>query len=374
MKAKKYTRRILIILSMLLVVCIVLTVSQEYLFVLDDHNAWRIKGFYLEEQDSLDVVFMGQSDVYSGIIPGKLFEKYGITSYDYATASQVNLWKSQIKEIMAHQTPKYIIIEINGVVYGDDTEMDDSLGLRTYFDGMPMSINKVETLFNQNLNEEPISYYFPIFKYHGEIKNAKNTLRESLYYKKQGFAALRGVNTQTQIDNNTVILDVDYSKQLPLTSRRESFLIDFLEYCKSNGINNVIFTRFPHKIMREEMVERAYRGNQAEKIIENYGFDFINLERDYEKAGISFETDFYNDDHLNIYGAQKLTDYWGKLLSENYSVTPRDLSKQQELEWNYTVDYTNKFLQKAEERINKGIRGAFYENASLKEVLYNKAS
>ena len=118
----------------------------------------------------------------------------------------------------------------------------------------------------------------------------------------------------------------------------------------------------------------AYRGNQAEKIIENYGFDFINLERDYEKAGISFETDFYNDDHLNIYGAQKLTDYWGKLLSENYSVTPRDLSKQQELEWNYTVDYTNKFLQKAEERINKGIRGAFYENASLKEVLYNKAS
>ena len=86
-------------------------------------------------------------------------------------------------------------------------------------------------------------------------------------------------------------------------------------------------------------------------------------------------TSFIYDTKASIdTGAQKLTDYWGKLLSENYSVTPRDLSKQQELEWNYTVDYTNKFLQKAEERINKGIRGAFYENASLKEVLYNKAS
>ncbi len=368
---KKYIRRTVIIISMLLVICITLGLCQTYLFVLDDHGAWRIRGFYLEDKDSLDVVFMGQSDIYSGICPGKLYEEYGLTSYDYAAASQVNLWKSQLIEILKNQSPQYIIIEINGVVYGDDEELDDGLEQRSYLDGMPMSINKIETLQSLNLTEEPLSYYFPLIKYHGELHNSRRVLRETLYYQKQGFAALHGFNTQTQINDNINTLKVDYSKQLPLTTRREKLLIDFLEYCKENKIDNIIFTRFPHKIMREEMVERAYRGNQAEEIIKEYGFDFIHLERDYQDAQIDPDTDYYNDDHLNIYGAQKLTHYWGELLTTKYGVTPHELSKTQQKEWEYTVDYTNRFLAKSEQRIKNGTKGAYYETYELKAKLYN---
>lgn len=366
---KKYIRRTVIIISMLLVICIALGLCQTYLFVLDDHGAWRIRGFYLEDKDSLDVVFMGQSDIYSGICPGKLYEEYGLTSYDYAAASQVNLWKSQLIEILKHQSPQYIIIEINGVVYGDDEELDDSLGQRSYLDGLPMSINKIDTLQSLNLTEEPLSYYFPIIKYHGELQNSRRVLRERLYFEKQGFAALRGFNTKTQIDENKDILETDYLKQLPLTTRREKLLVDFLEYCKENKISNIIFTRFPHKIMREEMVDRAYRGNRAEAIIKGYGFDFIHLERDYYDAQIDPNTDFYNDDHLNIYGAQKLTHYWGDLLTTKYGVKKHKLSEKQQREWDYTVDYTNRFLGKAEQRIKDGTKGAFYETATLKTKL-----
>ena len=368
---KKYIRRTVIIISMLLVICITLGLCQTYLFVLDDHGAWRIRGFYLEDKDSLDVVFMGQSDIYSGICPGKLYEEYGLTSYDYAAASQVNLWKSQLIEILKNQSPQYIIIEINGVVYGDDEELDDGLEQRSYLDGMPMSINKIETLQSLNLTEEPLSYYFPLIKYHGELHNSRRVLRETLYYQKQGFAALHGFNTQTQINDNINTLKVDYSKQLPLTTRREKLLIDFLEYCKENKIDNIIFTRFPHKIMREEMVERAYRGNQAEEIIKEYGFDFIHLERDYQDAQIDPDTDYYNDDHLNIYGAQNLTHFWGELLTTKYGVTPHELSKTQQKEWEYTVDYTNRFLAKSEQRIKNGTKGAYYETYELKAKLYN---
>lgn len=195
-------------------------------------------------------------------------------------------------------------------------------------------------------------------------------LRENLYYQKQGFAALKGFNTKTQIDKRTDLLDVDYAKRLPLSPKTEEALKDFLGYCQANNLR-VIFTRFPHKIMREEMVERAYRGNQAEEIIKEYGFDFIHLERDYQDAQIDPDTDYYNDDHLNIYGAQKLTHYWGELLTTKYGVTPHELSKTQQKEWDYTVDYTNRFLDIAEQRINNGTNGSFYETAAMKDILYD---
>lgn len=157
---KKYIRRTVIIISMLLVICITLGLCQNYLFVLDDHNAWRIRGFYLEDKDSLDVVFLGVSDIYSGIIPSRLYSEYGITSYDFASAdSSVSLWKSQVKEILKRQNPQYIVVEINGVVEGDDDVLNDNSGLRRYTDGMPLSWNKIETILNYNPREEIVSFF-----------------------------------------------------------------------------------------------------------------------------------------------------------------------------------------------------------------------
>ena len=81
--------------------------------------------------------------------------------------------------------------------------------------------------------------------------------------------------------------------------------------------------------------------------------------------------DYYNDDHLNIYGAKKLTHYWGELLTTNYDVSSHKLNETQKKEWDYTVDYTNRFFAKAEQRIKDGTKGAFYETASLKAKLFD---
>lgn len=44
--------------------------------------------FYNCEQDTVDVIFVGGSMSYSGFSPMELYEKYGISSYNFGTSNQ----------------------------------------------------------------------------------------------------------------------------------------------------------------------------------------------------------------------------------------------------------------------------------------------
>lgn len=374
---KKHIRRTMIIISMLLIICVALGLCQNYLFVLDDHNVWRIKGFYLEDKDSLDVVCMGSSDVFTGYIPGKAYENYGYTSFDFASNSaSVVLWKSQLKEILKHQNPQLIVIEINGALYESSDKLFEDSFIRLYTDNIPFSINKVETVNECDLQEMPISYYLSFIKYRSDflsIDAIKKSIKESLYYKKQGFAALRGFMTHTHISDEINVIEGDFKERLPLNKEAEEYLIGFLEYCKEKNLNNIVFTRFPHRITNQDEVYRVYRSNRASDIISSYGYDFINLETSYNEIGLDVNRDFYNDDHLNIFGAQKLTKFLSEIIIKQYGVVPVEQTEKQRNEWQYSVEYTNKFICEAERKtINEPNDTVFYEKASMKTKLFQK--
>ena len=59
-----------------LLLCIVLTVSflQSTLFYFYDENYDRVRGFYLEPENTLDVVLVGASDVLNGYSPGYAYD------------------------------------------------------------------------------------------------------------------------------------------------------------------------------------------------------------------------------------------------------------------------------------------------------------
>lgn len=54
------------------------------LFPVNDYDdSVRIRNFYLETPNSLDVVVMGSSEDYAGYSPVLAYEEYGFTSYPY---------------------------------------------------------------------------------------------------------------------------------------------------------------------------------------------------------------------------------------------------------------------------------------------------
>ena len=66
---KGYLLRAVKLLCFILAVGICTGVLQEYVLCHADHNRERVKGFYCEDVDSLDVVYLGASEVYSDIAP-----------------------------------------------------------------------------------------------------------------------------------------------------------------------------------------------------------------------------------------------------------------------------------------------------------------
>ena len=69
---------------------------------------------------------------------------------------------------------------------------------------------------------------------------------------------------------------------------------------------------------------------QVQKIADKYRLPFLdfNLEYLYDQCNIEAQKDFYDENHLNAFGALKLTDVLGKYISENYpDITHKELTE-----------------------------------------------
>ena len=67
--------------------------------------------------------------------------------------------------------------------------------------------------------------------------------------------------------------------------------------------------------------------------------EYINFIPLSEEIGIDWSADTYDEGmHLNVYGAEKLTDYFGKLLSEKYGFADRRGEAALASEWQTRVD------------------------------------
>ena len=366
---KKYLIRTVKILSLLLAILIAVGVLQEFVLAHTDHNRQRVKGFYLEDKDSLDVVFIGASEVYADYSSCYAYEKYGITSYPLASQSSTILnYKAQIQNAIKNQHPKLILCELNGVIYGSDVQLDNDANFRNYFDNTPLDEIKVEgvnTYIDSGIATideygEIFEYYNPIVKYHYIWNDwpkwlhwSKGTIDSQF----RGYSLLKGAKNKTQVftTKNKIYNDElpTLTKTSEISENCEKYLRELLDWLKEENIDNVVFTRFPH-IVDKTTLERYYRNNYTRKILEEYGAEYLDLERDCSKLPLDLQNDFYNLDHLNVYGQKKFTEYLCEYMMENYGITAADLTDKQKAEWDESVKYYEAYYDYNVDMIKQG--------------------
>ena len=374
--------RDLYVLRAVKIICLILALTltagllQEFILCHADHNRQRLKGFYLEDKDSLDVVFMGASEVYSDFSPGHAFDKYKLTSYLFSTQSNSILnYKAQLENILSRQNPDLIVIELNGALYADDGETTKESNLRNYADNVPLDGIKMEWIA-ENGGDNALEYVFPLIKYHGVWKDIpdgmlyQDTVIEN---KVTGYSYLKGILNEaavfqpTQTSMNSMLKKSAGSKQ-PLGGPEEEALRDLLHYCKSHHLSNVVFARFPHIVVRRTF-SRFERSNTVADIVHEYGFDYINFELNYDQTGLDEATDFYNLDHLNVYGQKKFTEFFSEYLMENYDVAPRVLTEPQKKKWRTCADYYKAYYTYSDELIQNGNGRELSEDSDLLWIL-----
>ncbi len=346
---KTIITRLLKILALIIGVALFLSFMQNYVFAYIDQNGERVHGYYLEEENSLDVVFMGASDVNTAFAPGLAYEKFGFTSYVYAFDSNPgSLYKYQLKEILSTQDPQAVVIEINGLLYTSN-QLETEARLHTFADNIPFTLNKLEAIFHQDV-EDKISYVFPIINYHGNWIKGNKLLETFKWRTSQGSrpALWKGITACTL---TRPVEASGWSELSPDVLIPEEQLIDLLEFCKSKNLSNIVFTRFPHR----NQVRYTYQIGQIEQLLAEYGYALLNLEERMDEIGLDLNTDFYDDEHLNIYGQEKLTEYLGSYLANEVLDAPIKQSEANAQHWDECIGAYKLFNAYAKYLTEKGV-------------------
>ena len=325
-------------MALVLPVILFVLFSQHYLFYYTDHNTERIRRFYQEEENSLDVVFLGASDVFSGFSPALAYEECGFTSYMYAIdANPGALYKYQLKEVLSTQKPQKIFVEVNGFLY--DQPMDEER-LRIFTENIPFSLNELEAILRFK-EEDKLGTLFPFIIYHGDWEKGRGLLDQVEWRLSTSRtpSVLKGIITCTTIDK-TLPEDVVLSQeQMAAMKIGEQALEEFLAFCREEDLENIVFVRFPHKSAdKQKMLV-----DQIENRVRECGYSFLNLEEHKEAMGLDVLQDYYNSEHLNIYGQSKLTTYLGDMIVNEYGVVPMAQSEKNRLHWETCTAYYHDF-------------------------------
>lgn len=340
----------------------------SYLFKPSSYNLRNIGGFYGEKRNSLDIVYLGGSACFVYWEPLKVFEEYGITSYNFAAdAIQPEIYQFLTKEVFKYQNPKLILIDARAFQYKDevvkanDTIAND-VSYRNFLTAMPFSYNKynfIEENVPKYLNENTLSYHFDLIKYHSNRDiYGKDQIKMMIKKYKHPFKGFYFVPDAYRMEKKYQ----ETKKITPISNNTKKILEKLLKYLKRTN-QEALFVVSPYI----ETSKEKEQFNYISTIVKKYNYNFLDTNDYYEEMKVDFDTDFYNYNHMNILGADKYTTFLAKYIIKNYKIKGiggAKKNKEWEIllkEWNLNIDKTK------QEIFNKINSEGYYEKVYIKQ-------
>lgn len=271
---------------------------------------------YYKEETGHDVVFIGDCEVYENFSPDLLWREYGVTSYIRGSAQQL-IWQSYylMEETLNYETPRVMVFNVLSMKYGEpQSEAYNRLNL----DGMRLSPQKLAAVRASMTEEESLlSYLFPLLRYHSRWNELKG---EDLRYltrrdivSDSGYLMNVQVRPAENVPTGRPLGDYSFA---PVCW---DYLDKMADLCQEKGVRLVL-------IKAPSLYPYWY--GQWEEQIEDYaarrGLTYINFLELTDEIGVDFTTDTYDSGlHLNLYGAEKLSRWFGQWLTDNCPVEDR---------------------------------------------------
>ena len=344
-------------IAFVLVVCCLLVVMCD-LFEQDEPNcASRFYSYRNFEKDTVDAVYFGTSGVDRYWISAKAYEDYGMTVYNLTADSMpVFLYKIMIDEALAYQNPKLLIFDIRAFGQDNLPSFVDIRGRRTMDALGIFSVNRLKAAqrtmevmkkVDEDAPDFDISYHLPFVKFHSKWKDSPTTnppftIDNTAGHdpSKSGGFVLHSHYSVHKVDiwnkNYGDKYKLDQYKELDPVS--EQSLYEIINYTKELGIQ-VLFVDTP-QFMNDEKLGRA---NTTIKILEENNVPYIsyNMPGAEEKLNVTFDlkNDFYEDNHVNFYGAKKFTDSLAAYLDANYDLPDHRNDPDVQKDWDGVYDH-----------------------------------
>ena len=301
--------------------------------------------FYALPGDSIDVMTVGSSSLLVSVSPLVMWESRGITSYSRCTSVQAPLITYfNVAEGLEYQTPEVVIIGTMFLFdeYDVDTEENEAR-LRATLDTRRLSKQKLETMqaIVQKSDYQTFGeYLFPLIRHHAQWASINENTFEREHHYTRGYLPVYKLEVLEDQRNMT---PVDQPKAVNEDSAY--YYRKAIEACLEKGCDVLLLTA-----PRANWTYDQYLAIQ--QLADEYGVDYLdfNLDEVWDAAGVDVQTDFYNNTHINTYGAVKTSQYLADYLTEHYQIPDRRTDET--VAASYNADY-ERFRTEMEERRTK---------------------
>lgn len=283
-----------------------------------DNREGALVGEYYRSGFDHDVIFVGDCEVYETFVPAILWEEYGIRSYVRGSAQQLP-WQSYylLEDVFRNEKPKAVVFNVYSLKYGKPQSEEFN---RMTLDGMKWSSSKWNAIkASMTKDENMLDYIFPILRYHSRITELEGddlryAVKDPPVVSDSGYLMQTGV-APMNFDQSELVRGLsDYT--LPQTAME--YLDKMRELCEKNE-SELILVKAPTNSWRYWWYDEW--NEQIESYAQNNGLAYYNLIPECEKIGIDWLTDTYDEGaHLNVYGAEKTTRYFGQILKGSHGV------------------------------------------------------
>ncbi|MGN0165296.1 MAG: hypothetical protein ACI39R_03865 [Lachnospiraceae bacterium] len=243
-----------------------------------------------EEENSLDVVFVGNSESYNTFIPLEMYENYGFTSYICGSGGQY-MYETYyyVNKIFETQSPKLIVLEADTLF-----KKSDYRGILTY----------------------QTKKAVPLLEFHDRWKSLS---LEDLYTKPD-YSTPNGTKGYVLC---TVVKPPkdkkDYMTENHFTcevcSINEWYLSKIKELCEEHGSELLLVSAPSHRNWSYD------RNEKVQALADTYSLEYLDFNMLCDEVQIDWKKDTKDKgDHLNYFGATKVSAYFGNWLADNYDL------------------------------------------------------
>lgn len=331
------------------------------------------KAYRGEPRDSIDTVFIGNSDIYRAISPVDLFHQTGITS---AIAGRPNKQLSEvpgdIRDILRYQNPKTIVLETDCMFSGTNPGFKKGISpleaeaakvdvagqapsKATDADVAGQASSKATDTAHQNIFAKckallqegdsaflaALNYKFPLVKYHDNWKHLKLTTflqpRGKYHFSNKGMAY---ANTVKAYPFGNEYMQLSGGKHAMLSEEKLDQFQKIYDLCDRNGIRLVLLT------VPSANTWNKGKSDTVKQLAKKYDLTYYDYNRQLP-AGFNWVTDSKDGgNHLNYAGASAVTKDLAKKLTDDLAMNPTSLTKEQKQQWKKDYEHFHKSIVK----------------------------
>lgn len=342
---KRTLTRIISIVIILVIVLGLLTKLVMPKYSQDVVEGNMIAEFYDEKMDH-DVIFIGDCEVYENFSPAVLWQEYGINSYIRGSAEQL-MWQSYylLEETLKYEKPDVVVFNVLAMEF-NEPQMESYN--RMTLDGMKWSMSKVKDIKASMMEDESfIEYVFPILRYHSRITDLCADDFKYMFKRPQvsynGYYMRVDVLPVENLPTPRPMMDYQFG------DNAYKYLDMMTELCKNEGVELVLIKApsvYPYWYPQwDEQIAKYAQENDLDY------YNFLNVTDD---IGIDYNTDTYDAGlHLNLSGAEKLSKYFGEILSSKYGLENRLSDAELSAIWDEKIKAYNEEITRQENELNE---------------------